>query len=119
MNEVFVNVASVLGEVGEYVRWATGPALEPHGNTFIGVIAVRDRDNSHNWLNSYTYYAVRLSIDCQKLLLKRKIDNHFDDASGTLTPFYASDGGVWGYYGVNVRDQNAAFVPHIMNVHFS
>lgn len=119
MNEVFVNLASVLGLVGEYVRWAAGPVLEPRGDTFIGVVAVRDRDANRNWLNSFTFYAVRLNVGCDKLLLKRKLESRFDDACSCLTPYYAPDGGVWGYFGANVRDQQtAAFIPHILNVRF-
>lgn len=118
--EISCDVANVSGFGGEYVRWAAGPVLEPRYNSFIGVLEVRNRDNTGAWTNTFSFYAERLSMDCGQLLYKNKLGTNFSDSQSSLTVYYPGDGSIYGYFGVNVRDPNtAAFIPRILTVRFN
>lgn len=121
--EIQADVANVTGFAGEYVRWAAGPVLDPRYNTFIGVLEVRQRDatNHNNWTNNFDFYAIRLSIGCDQLLFKHKLQTtSFSDAQSSLTVWYApADGSLWGYFGANTRNlDTGAFEPKIVNIEF-
>jgi len=122
MNEVFVNLAQLLGVAGEYALWQAGPILDPKSNTFLGVISKRLRNDggAPGWKNEFQHFACRWDIGCSTLLHKEQISHGYDVAGADLTPYYAPDGTLWAYFGCASRASNtdAAFVVGILNVKF-
>ena len=115
------NIMSVIGQQGQYVIILAGPLIEPTTNSFAAVVAVRDKDGSGSWVNSFTDYAERISLDCTRLLYSSVIaaPTPLDKTSPDISFFYPGDGTIYGYFGSMNRNQStAAFEASITNVFF-
>ena len=120
--EVFVEVAGLLGLAGEYAVWSAMPLLDTKSNSWMAVVSkrVRNDNGAPGWKNEYEHWACRWDIGCTQLLYKKQISHGYEIAGGSITPWYAPDGTLWGFFGCASRRSNtdAAFVVGLLNFKF-